>query len=46
METALLCLVPVERDSDHLVHLVQIKGQFNYPRGVAVDREGNILVAD
>ena len=46
MDTVLLCLVPVERDSDHLAHVVLVRDSFRNPHGVAVDGEGNILVAD
>ena len=44
MDTVSLCLVPVERNFDHLVHVAFGQGQFYSPRGVAVDGDGNILV--
>ena len=34
-----LCSVPVERGSDHLVHMVMARGSLIFPCGVAVDCE-------
>ncbi len=42
MDTVSLCLVPVERDSNHLAHVVLDGGSFR----ILQDGKGNILVAD
>ncbi len=41
-----LFLVPVEKNSDHLVDVVLVRDYLVVPCGVAVDGEGNILVVD
>ena len=40
-----MCLVPMERRFDHLACGLGY-GQFDGPYGIAVDNEGNFLVAD